>query len=50
MNFAKKKHKQKKVLRKAQKQMLQYVRRNLEQAKGCREGLRKKGEIVSWRI
>lgn len=50
LNFAKKKHKQKKVIRKAQKQMLQYVRRNLDQAKGLIEELQKKGEIIQGKI
>ena len=34
LNFARKKVKQKKAIRKAQKQMIQYVRRNLEQVRG----------------
>lgn len=50
LNFARKKVKQKKTIRKAQKQMLQYVRRNLEQVRGLVGKLEKRGEVIEEKV
>ncbi len=50
LEFSKKKVKPKKAIRKAQKQMLQYVRRNLEQVKELIERTEKKGEVIKEKV
>jgi hypothetical protein len=50
LNFAKKKTKTKKVVKKAKKQMLQHVRRNLQQMKEVIETLKDKGRKIKKKI
>jgi IS5 family transposase len=50
LNFSKKKNKTRKVINKAKKQMLQYVRRNLNQFKEVIEELKAKGYEVKQKI
>jgi len=50
LNFSKKRTKTKKVIQKAKKQMLQYVRRNIEQLREAIEVVRAEGQRVKQKI